>query len=384
MTSCDVAKCYADIKSPNHFLFYFKLKNTNMKHFYLLSALLCLAGIGMEAKASLHTNRFLEMKSTATRATSPGASLDIYADKLSYGENDKEAKLDIFKGEDVAVVYYRVVNDRGENEVGVTREEGNEITVPLKTHGAYTVIAAAYDEYEDLANPLEYTECYFYYEPDDKENWIPMGTGSMTDDFVASVFSDLAPLTFPVEIERNKQREGQIRVVNPYGETYCKALKEAGVPSQAYSADKSHNHYLYFDISDPEFVYMSEGCTGLRLLNHDVLLIGSFGKYFLDMGRSKNEICFAQYNGTLGDNTITFYQYGLYTMWNPDFEISSANSNEAFSLVLPDASGVEGIVSDEDGEVKYYNMQGVQVSEPLRGVPCIKVAGGKTSKILIK
>lgn len=353
-----------------------------MKLFYLVSAMLCLASIGVEAKANQKSDRFPELKNAVTRATDLDTSLDVYADKLSYGEEDTQAKLEVVKGADIAVVYYRVVNDRGENEVGITREEGDEISVPLKTHGAYTVIVAGFDKNEDLANPLEYTECYFYYEPDDKDNWIPLGVGSMTDDFVSSIFTDLQPLTFPVEIERNRQREGQIRVVNPYGAPYCKALQDAAVPSQAYSADLDHNHYLYFDISDPEMVYMSEGCTGLRLLNHDVLLIGSFGKYFLDAGKSKNEIKFAQYNGTFADNTITFYQYGLYTMWNPDFEISSANINEAFSLSLPDESGVNMIEGDEEEDVKYFNLQGVRLTEPAHGTPCIKVTSRKSSIII--
>ena len=354
-----------------------------MKLFYLISAMFCLASVGVDAQANLTSERFPELKNAITRGANLDTSLDVYADKLSYSENDTHAKLDVVKGSDIAVVYYRVVNDRGENEVGITREEGNEILVPLKTHGAYTVIIAGFDKNEDLANPLEYTECYFYYEPDDRDNWIPLGVGSMTDDFVSSIFTDLKPLTFPVEIERNKLREGQIRVVNPYGAPYCKALQDAAVPSQAYSADLDHNHYLYFDISDPEMVYMSEACTGLKLLNHDVLLIGSFGKYFLDAGKSKNEIKFAQYNGMLADNTITFYQYGLYTMWNPDFEISSANINEAFSLSLPDASGMEKIEVADEEDVKYFNLQGVRLSEPTRGVPCIQVKSGKSSKILV-
>lgn len=353
-----------------------------MKQICLISLFLTMMGMGANSIGAQIPASFPKMEKPDIKATALDTSLDLYADKLSYGENDKEAKIEIVKGKDISVVYYRVLNDRAENEIGITREEGDKISIPLKTHGAYTIIAAGYDEYEDLANPLEYTECYFYYEPDDKSNWIPLGTGSMTDDFVASIFSDLDPLTFPVEIERNRLREGQIRVVNPYGAPYVKALKEAAVPAQAYSADLDNNHYLYFDISDPEMVYMSEGCTGLKLLNHDVLLIGSFGKYFLDAGKSKNEIKFAQYNGRLEDNTVTFYQYGLYTMWNPDFEISSANSNEAFSLTLPDASAVESIESDITASDKYYNLQGISIPGPLRGVPCIKVTPRGATTIL--
>lgn len=355
-----------------------------MKYLYLITSMIGLVGVCGNVMASREAESFPKNQKTVTRADDRDTSLDVYADKLSYGEKDSQATLEIVKGKDIEVVYYRVVNDRGENEIDITRETGNEIIVPLKTHGAYTVIAAGFDKYEDLANPLEYTECYFYYEPDDNSNWIPLGKGMMTDDFVASIFSDLDNLSFPVEIERNKLREGQIRVVNPYGAPYVKALREAAVPESAFKADLENNHYLYFDISDPDFVYMSEGCTGLKLLNHDVLLIGSFGKYFLDQGKSKNEIKFAQYNGLLNDNTITFYQYGLYTMWNPDFEISSANMNQAFSLTIPDLSGIEDLSEDDSSQIKYFNLQGMPLPGPLAGSPCIQVTGKKSSVIFCK
>lgn len=205
----------------------------------------------------------------------------------------------------------------------------------------------------------------------------------MTDDFVSSIFSDLDPLTFEVEVQRNLLREGQIRLVNPYGHPYCDALAAAGVPSSAYKGDFANNHYLYFDISNPDFVYMSEGCTGLKLLDHDVLLIGCFGKYFLDSGRSEDEIRFANYEGVLEDNTITFHQYGLYTMWHPDYEISSANMSEAFKLVLPDMSGISEITESGAEDVRYYNMQGVEIQEPHNGTPFIKKTRG-SAKVMVK
>lgn len=310
-------------------------------------------------------------------------TLDAFSDKISYGESDSYARISIKNGKDIHSIWYRVVNDLGENEIGVTEADGNEIVIPLKCHGAYTVIIAGFESGDDLSNPLEYTECYFYYEPDDNENWSSIGMATMTDDFVASIFSDLAPLTFNVEVQKNNKREGQIRLVNPYGKAYDNALKAAGVPANAYKCDLSQNHYLYFDISDPSFVYMSEGYTGLKLLNHDVLLIGSFGKYFLDMGRSKDEIRFANYEGRLENNVVTFHQYGLYTMFYPDYEIDSANINEGFRLELPDLADVQQILEPNAESYKYFNLQGVEIREPLKGVPYIKHSANG-SQIIIR
>lgn len=295
-------------------------------------------------------------------ADSPDYSLDVYADKLSYSEADKEAKLEVVVGKDINVVWYRVVNDRGQNEVPVTKAEGNEISVPLLSHGAYTVIAAGFESDDDLSNPLEYTECYFYYEPDETECWQSLGMGSMTDDFVSSIFYDLPNLTYNVEIQKNKNREGEIRLVNPFGKPFCDEMRAAGVPASSFSYNPEENHYMYIDISDPTFVYISECCTGLRLMQHDVLLVGSFGKYFIDQGRSKDEIRFANYEGSFKDNTITFHQNGLYTMFYPDYEISSANLSEAFSIVLPDETRVDYVDVDAKN-CAVYNLQGVKVAD---------------------
>lgn len=56
-----------------------------------------------------------------------------------------------------------------------------------------------------------------------------------------------------------------------------------------------------------------------------------------------------------------------------------------FNDTYPDAEGVEGIEMDEviDGEVEYFNLQGVKVANPENGL-YIKKAGNKASKVLVK
>jgi hypothetical protein len=59
-------------------------------------------------------------------------------------------------------------------------------------------------------------------------------------------------------------------------------------------------------------------------------------------------------------------------------------SIRAFALGLeddPDVSGIED-VNVNDGEVEYYNLQGVKVENPEKGIYIMK-QGGKTSKVVL-
>ena len=47
-------------------------------------------------------------------------------------------------------------------------------------------------------------------------------------------------------------------------------------------------------------------------------------------------------------------------------------------------TGIDGIAAGNDGEVRYYNLQGVEIMEPEAGTLCIKVSGNKATKVIIR
>ena len=53
------------------------------------------------------------------------------------------------------------------------------------------------------------------------------------------------------------------------------------------------------------------------------------------------------------------------------------------TVYYSDESGVESIFTVDDSEAVYYNLQGVKVANPERGI-FVKVSNGKATKVLVK
>jgi hypothetical protein len=88
---------------------------------------------------------------------------------------------------------------------------------------------------------------------------------------------------------------------------------------------------------------------------------------------NKNVLAF--YSSEAG---VTVPQYSAY------FVLDGAKSASVLSLSFDDDPEVSGIedVNAEDAEVEYYNLQGVKVENPEKGIYIMK-QGGKTSKVVL-
>ncbi len=50
--------------------------------------------------------------------------------------------------------------------------------------------------------------------------------------------------------------------------------------------------------------------------------------------------------------------------------------------IAPQSAGINGVEVAEDGEAVYYNLQGVRVANPEKGL-FIQVKGGKAGKVIL-
>ena len=111
-----------------------------------------------------------------------------------------------------------------------------------------------------------------------------------------------------------------------------------------------------------------------NLLKHTVegSVVAQDGFYLLDSNSETNVLKF--YKAEAG---VTIPQNSAY------LDLSST-SIRVFSIGLGDDSEVSGIedVNAEDAEVEYYNLQGVKVENPEKGIYIMK-QGGKTSKVVL-
>lgn len=191
--------------------------------------------------------------------------------------------------------------------------------------GKYTVVAVTYNENEEvqLHNAL-----IFDFEPAGKPNpWVSLGNCGYTDDFVFTSYfetesaDDVA--SYPVEIYENKEQPGMFRLQNPYGpESFY------GEVEGAVFADGNHN--IVINATDPEGVYIELQSTGLDLGDAEIGIYSMAG-YYLDEGKTLEEVKVAGVCGTYKNNIITFpkealaivlgekmYKANIYGAWKID------------------------------------------------------------------
>lgn len=201
----------------------------------------------------------------------------------------------------------------------------NSIAFPLSEAGKYTVVAVTYNENEEvqLHNAL-----IFDFEPAGKPNpWVSLGNCGYTDDFVFTSYfetesaDDVA--SYPVEIYENKEQPGMFRLQNPYGpESFY------GEVEGAVFADGNHN--IVINATDPEGVYIELQSTGLDLGDAEIGIYSMAG-YYLDEGKTLEEVKVAGVCGTYKNNIITFpkealaivlgekmYKANIYGAWKID------------------------------------------------------------------
>lgn len=159
------------------------------------------------------------------------------------------------------------------------------------------------------------------------------------DDLVASMYG-LDPVEYEVTIQRHPESENLIRVVDPYGEAW---------PYSMYGKyDSSKHHYMYFNISDPEMVYMCDKngsplgykgsdifyYTGRTLSSADgEIYISSYFNYYL----SRSSQNFEKYPGKMLQGNITFGAKEMLASFANDSGLYYTNENGKFRIIMPGA-----------------------------------------------
>ncbi|MBQ8657334.1 MAG: hypothetical protein IJ527_09855 [Prevotella sp.] len=243
---------------------------------------------------------------------------------VTVGEDLDEVKYAMVKSDDVNSVISGIIDGSIES-TSITAS--GQFTAPLTEDGTYYIVAVGYAEGEPQA--YDYAKFKFETTP---SAWESLGTGLFTDDILISNYkgSDgnyLAPITYEVEIQQNKEKPGLYRLVNPYGEPY--PYNEEG------DWDASRDWFIEIDATDPDAVTFEAQETGLDW-GDGMVSIQSIGDYFVNAGKSFADVKAAGYFGKLADGVITFPVKGILITWGEDGPYYT-NANGATSIVLPSA-----------------------------------------------
>lgn len=212
--------------------------------------------------------------------------------------------------------------------------------------------------------------------------------GLFYDDLVAPLYR-LDPVEYEVTIQRHPESENIIRIVDPYGEAWPYADEDF----ESYGYDSSKHHYMYFNISDPNSVYMCDKngialgyrgsdmffYTGLTLDADGEIMITSFYNYYLYRSNSAYE----NYAALLSQGNITYGAREMLVTFERSSDLYYANNNSKFRIILPgyepyvDPTTVWNIIGEgqfTDG-LLYPLLSGETENLPTYSVPVAQFGG---------
>lgn len=254
------------------------------------------------------------------------------------------------------------------------------IELPTLATGVNTLIAISYGTESGMA--LEESHISFTYSPDEADKWTSLGLTDVTTDLL-EVINDEQPRDYKVELQQNKENPALYRLVNAHGAAYPANSSESDY-------DSEFNHYLTFDVSDPEDVKLIPAHVE-KVLSAPVFVMGT-----ADMltQAGKKESVTAPYRGKFADGAITFPEEGLTlgsTGWNlfdeslPTDGFVNTNLSGKFSVAIPDSNGINDVIAGStEGKAEYFSLQGIRLDSPVKGSVVIERRGGTARKIVVK
>ena len=320
----------------------------------------------------------------------PGVHVNDFTLKASSEFHDKNnAPSVIYEiGEDIASLHVAIATGYIEVDYETALfiiENGDELPLTNnywivagmneKKQGAYSVCLVGCDKNGDVAAA---TTTMIFVEHDNADEWETLGRGHWQEGIVSPHIDGITMTQLNVDIEKHKTIEGYYRLVNPLAEHPF--LKDYLVD------DPEHQHYIYINATDPEAVYLEASEIGLQTPNGQSAVWSYAGMRIAD-GYDVDYLKPYGFFGTLVDGVITIPDNMLLYAETNYFGGRFVTSGDRFKVDLyheiPGSSGIDDIMISNEGEVEYFNLQGVKVNNPGAGL-YIRRQGGKTTKEIIR
>lgn len=218
--------------------------------------------------------------------------------------------------------------------------------------------------------------------------WVDAGTATFTDGWFGPVCGEYAGVPYGVAVERNIDREGVYRLVNPFISPAASAMK-AGVNE---GPEPEGDYYLTIDISNPDIVSIPVQPSGIMVEELAILpgnYVGYVSETFNWDCQTSAEFITNGYNDDYVDKLVD----GVITVKCPAYGVPGTFRyefywpDEAFMPTVIDLSSVLSSVNEigmDTTQPEYYTLQGVRVVNPRPGSIVIRKTGDKTQKIMIR
>ena len=218
-----------------------------------------------------------------------------------------------------------------------------------------------------------------FFTPEKDNEWEDYAEAEFTDLIVGPSYLAYNP-TYKVILQKKIGTEGHLRVVNPY-------LVNPEIGEDYMEGHTEHSHYLYVNAEDPDYVYIEESPMGIDMGYGDLIASSAIGA-LLNEGVTIDEIKAQGVQGGVKDgDDITFPAHAL-NFFETGYKDGVLQECEAGRLlhITEYYAGIEDVNADSDinAPVRYYDLRGVEVTNPASGELYIKVQGSKTQKIIVE
>ena len=237
----------------------------------------------------------------------------------------------------------------------------------------WTMILIAVDN-KGKAHDVELTT---FFTPEKDKNWEDYAEAEFTDLLVGPVYLAYNP-TYTVKVQKKKGTTGKLRLVNPY-------LDNPEISEESLEDHAAHNHYIYINAEDPDFVYIEEAPTGVDMGYGDIVASSEVGAE-LNNGLTIEEAKgFGLPAGMLKDDKISFPN-GALRIFEPNYkdcELQPAGTGVLLHITKY-LSGINDVQSDSNIPARYYDLRGFEIEKPAPGTICVKVQGGTATKFIAR
>lgn len=324
-------------------------------------------------------------KNTGFKLFLPGAEVKDYAFTVSsvYCSDENVAYCTLKSGADVASIkavvvagHYTVdgledyVNEKGQQFAATLPS----ISVTPPVPGLYTFLFVALDADGKVVGK---GQAYAIWNSTDDSDWADCGTISFNEGIYPASYSDIDEETLTGTLQESISTPGYFRIKNAY------STHSALTPIE----HTTHSHYIYFNATDPEYVYIEPSAIGAGTENYGHGVIFSRGWKFLSQ---KADAMAAGFGGKYDKEakTITFPEDEMYLGEEQYSNGAFYRGSSAMTFDMSGYSAINNVLSDADADVnapvEFFNLQGVRVANPTEGQLVIRRQGTKVEKVVLK
>ena len=260
----------------------------------------------------------------------------------------------------------------------------------------YDIWALGDPEYDDAFWFVTCENVLTYVDEEQEGQWETVGPCTIVDSWITPAFryddgtedgyqANPADYPFNAELQRNVDNENLYRVWRPYhSEDWMFVTFN----------ESEYNGQIVFDVTDPEHVIVKAGYfAGFGEPGEEFSVFGILGFQIYSFGDSWDPSYLPQVYEFMEQNRQPFdtFRNNVLTVNLSVFDTTIFPTNPKAwndyyisTITFPDVNAVSDVEVEKDCPVKYFNIQGVEISDPRPGQIVICRQGDKVSKKIVK